>query len=433
MSNNITNISRPTLRGRPLTEDGNIHHNIQNAVGCKWVFRIKRKSDNYVERYKARLVAKGFHQQQDIDYDETFSPVIKLVTIRTVITIVVSRSWPLRQLDVKNAFLHGILKEDVFMIQNLTMSSIADSSLFIYRHGPHIIYFLLYLDDIVVTGSDDRLLQSFIWCLGRGFDIKDLGPLHYFLGLQVTTHQHGLHINQLKYAHDILSKHDFLFSKPVSTPMSAKTALTTTDGPLLENPTIFWELVGSLQYLTITRPDITFVVNMVFQFMSKPRAPHLVAAKRILRYVKGTIGHGLLFTPQRQPVTLSAYSDPDWAGCPTTRRSTSGYLVYLGSDLISWCSKKHPTIACSSAESEYHSHAHACADTMWLGYLLYEFGAHIQFPVLLHCDNLSTAYMASNPIFHAHTKHIELDYHYLREKIAIGSHRANLCVQDPQV
>ncbi|PRQ16261.1 putative RNA-directed DNA polymerase [Rosa chinensis] len=435
----------------------------QNTVGCKWVFRVKRKSDGSIERYKARLVAKGFHQQQGIDYGETYSPVIKPATIRTVLSIAVSRGWSLRQLDVKNAFLHGVLTEDVYMVQppgfvdqsrpshvcklNKALyglkqaprawfqrmstfllsvgfsQSLADSSLFIYRHGQHQIFFLLYVDDIVVTGSNVQLLQSFIDNLGRGFDIKDLGPLHYFLGLQVTKHYHGLHINQLKYAHDLLSKHDLLLSKPVSTPMSAKSDLHSTDGVFLENPTLYRELVGSLQYLTITRPDIAFAVNLVSQFMSQPRVSHLIAVKRILRYVKGSLGHGLLFTPQRQPVHLSAYSDADWAGCPTSRRSTSGYLVYLGSNLISWCSKKQPTVARSSAESEYRALAHASAETTWLGYLLYELGATIHFPILLHCDNLSTTYMASNPVFHARTKHIELDYHYVREKVARGSHR----------
>ncbi|PRQ35279.1 putative RNA-directed DNA polymerase [Rosa chinensis] len=214
-----------------------------------------------------------------------------------------------------------------------------------------------------------------------------------------------------------------LLTKPMSTPMSAKDSLTATDGALLDNPTEFRTLVGALQYLTITRPDIAFAVNSVSQFMSQPRLPHLVAVKRILRYVKGTLGHGLSFAPQHQPVHLFAYSDADWAGCPDSRRSTSGYLVYLGSNLISWCSKKQPTIARSSAESEYRSLAHACAETTWLGYLLYELGARIQFPILLHCDNLSATYMASNPVFHARTKHIELDYHYVREKVALGSHR----------
>ena len=435
----------------------------QNTVGCKWVFRVKRNPDGSVDRFKARLVAKGFHQQHGIDFHETFSPVIKPATIRTVISIAVSRGWSLRQLDVKNAFLHGFLTEEVYMTQppgfvdpsrpthvcklqkalyglkqaprawfqrmhSFLISvgfrqSLADSSLFIFNHGQHIIYFLLYVDDILLTGSNDRLLQSFIATLGSGFDIKDLGPLHYFLGLQVHQFSHGVHLNQVKYAHDLLSKHDMLLSKPVSTPMSAKDTLTANPGSLLDNPTEFRALVGALQYLTITRPDIAFAVNSVSQYMSQPSLSHLVAVKRILRYVKGTLGHGLYFAPQRQPVHLSAYSDADWAGCPDSRRSTSGYLVYLGSNLISWCSKKQPTIARSSAESEYRSLAHACAETTWLGYLLYELGARVQFPILLHCDNLSATYMASNPVFHARTKHIELDYHYVREKVALGSHR----------
>ncbi|XP_024164434.1 uncharacterized mitochondrial protein AtMg00810-like [Rosa chinensis] len=239
----------------------------------------------------------------------------------------------------------------------------AVSSLFIYQHGSDIIYFLLYVDDFVVTGSNDRILRCFIGALGREFDIKDLGPLHYFLGLQVTSHSNGNHLNQVKYAHDILVKHDLFLSKPVSTPMSTKSLLSTNDGDLLDNPTTFREMVSSLQYLTITRPDIAFAVNSVSQYMSKPRVPHRIAAKRILRYIKGTLDHGLSFSPQRQPVHLSAYSDADWAGCPDSRRSTSGYLIYLGSNLISWCSKKQPTIARSSVESEYRSLAHASAET----------------------------------------------------------------------
>lgn len=434
-----------------------------NTVGCKWVFRVKRKPNGSVERYKARLVAKGFHQQPGIDFHDTFSPVIKPATIRTVLSIAVSRGWRLRQLDVKNAFLHGFLSEDVYMVQppgfvdptrpnhvcklhkalyglkqapracfqrlsSFLLSigfvqSVADSSLFIFRRDQHVIYFLLYVDDIVVTGNNDDVLQTFINTLGRGFDIKDLGSLHYFLGLQVHTFPHGLHLNQVKYAHDLLSKHDLLFSKPVSTPMSAKLSLNSTDGLLLDNPTEFRTIVGALQYLTVTRPDIAYAVNSISQYMSQPRHPHLVAVKRILRYIKGTLGHGLLFVPQRQPVTLSAFSDADWAGCPESRRSTSGYLVYLGSNLISWCSKKQPTIARSSAESEYRSLAHASAETTWLAYLLYELGANVTFPILLHCDNISTTYMASNPVFHARTKHIELDYHCVREKVALGSHR----------
>ncbi|KAH0994296.1 hypothetical protein GBA52_018160 [Prunus armeniaca] len=310
-----------------------------------------------------------------------------------------------------------------FLLSIGFVQSLADSSLFVHQFGGHTIYFLLYVDDIVITGSDDRILQSFIDALGRGFDIKDLGNLHYFLGLQVTSQNKGVHISQLKYAYDLLQKHDMLLSKPVSTPMSAKAILTSNDGDLLSNPSAFREIVGSLQYLTITRPDIAFAVNSIAQFMSQPRTPHLITAKRILRYIKGSLDHGLFFGPQHHPTSLAAYADADWAGCPDSRRSTSGYLVYLGTNLVSWCSKKQPTIARSSAESEYRSLSHASAESTWLAYLLYELGASIQFPILLHCDNLSATYMASNPVFHARTKHIELDYHFVREKVALGSHR----------
>ncbi|XP_063940583.1 uncharacterized mitochondrial protein AtMg00810-like [Daucus carota subsp. sativus] len=303
------------------------------------------------------------------------------------------------------------------------VQSLADPSLFIFRHNNHTIYFLLYVDDIVITGSDNNLLERFIHVLGREFDIKDLGPLNYFLGLQVSYQNDGLHIGQLKYAHDLLVKHDMLLSKPVSTPMSAKTTLSSDDGDILANPTAFREIVGSLQYLTITRPDIAYAVNSISQFMSHPRTSHLLAAKRILRYIKGTLNQGLFIRPQCQPLHISAYSDADWAGCPETRRSTSDYLCYIGTNLISWCSKKQPTIARSSAESEYRALSHASVETTWLAFLLHELGTKVQFPILLHCDNLSATYMASNPVFHARTKHIELDYHFVREKVAAGSHR----------
>lgn len=200
-----------------------------------------------------------------------------------------------------------------------------------------------------MTGSSTGIIESFIQALGCSFDIKDMSSLHYFLGLQVSSSSAGLHIDQLKYAHDIIQKHGLLLNQPVSTPLAAKPILTITDGDLLDNPTVFRELIESLQYLTITRPDISFTVNTVVQFMSQPHTTHLIAAKRILRYIKGNLDHGLSFRPQQQLILLSAYldvdtaacstlcilRDVDWAGCPNSRRSTSGYLVYLGSNLIS--------------------------------------------------------------------------------------------------
>ncbi|CAL9006757.1 unnamed protein product [Prunus brigantina] len=157
--------------------------------------------------------------------------------------------------------------------------------------------------------------------------------------------------------------------------------------------------------------------------MSAPRTPHLVATKQILRYIKGTIDLSLSFTPQTTAARLSAYSDADWAGCPNSRRSTTGYVITLGTNLISWCSKKQPTVSRSSTESEYRALSHACAKTNLLCSLLHELGVRLQFLVQLFCDNLSTAYMAANPVFHARTHHIELDYHFVREKVALGSHQ----------
>ncbi|KAI5329077.1 hypothetical protein L3X38_028474 [Prunus dulcis] len=331
----------------------------QNLVGCKLVFRIKRHSDDSIESYKARLVAKGFHQCPGIDYAETFSTVVKPAIIRTVLSLAVSRGCSIRQLDIKNAFLHGFLQEDVYMTQSLVLliplillmfASSTKHSMASNKHlASHTIFLLLYADDIVVTGSDSTRLQQFISFLGGHFNIKDLGPLNYFLGLQVLHKDGTLHINQLKYAHDLLKKANLLNSKPVSTPLAAKVLLFVSDGALISNPTEYRLLVGSLQYLTLTRPDISFVVNTVAQFMSAPRTSHLVAAKRILRYIKGTIDLGLTFTPQTASTRLSAYSDADWAGCPDSRRSTTGYVITLGTNLISWCSKKQPTISrCST-------------------------------------------------------------------------------------
>ncbi|CAL2229116.1 unnamed protein product [Prunus armeniaca] len=348
-----------------------------------WVqvgFSIKRHFDGSIERYKARLVAKGFHKRPSIDYAKTFSPLVKPATIRIVLSLVVSHSWSPHQLDVKNAFLHGFLQEDVYMAQP-------------------------------PSGH---------------FDIKDLGPLNYFLGLQVLHKDGTLHINQLKYAHDLLQKANLLNSKPASTPLAAKVLLSVSDGAIISNPTEYCELIGSLQYLTFTRLDISFAINIVAQFMSAPRASHLVAAKRILRYIKGTIDLGLTFTPQTAAARLSAYSDADWAGCLNSRRSTTGYVITLETNLISWCSKKQPTVSRSSTESEYRTLSHACVETTWLCSFLHELGVRLRFPVQLFRDNLSTTYMATNPIFHAHTRHIELDYHFVREKVALGSHQVCL-------
>jgi transposase InsO family protein len=321
----------------------------KNIVGCKWVYKLKYNSDGTIARYKARLVAKGFHQQYGVDFDETFSPVVKPPTVRLILSLAVSLDWSLRQLDVKNAFLHGTLKEEVYMTQpqgyvdpqhpshvcKLIKSiyglkqaprawfesfttqllhlgftaSTADSSLFIYKHEKVIAYLLLYVDDIVLTSNTPSYLDKLITQLSAVFDLKDLGSLHYFLGLQVTRSFNGLYLNQAKYAHDLLKKHNMLDSKPAKSPSCPNTRLSLHDGDPLPDPHGYRSLVGALHYLTFTRPDISFSVHQVCQYMSTPTTIHLAAAKRILRYLRGTLNHGIAFSPG--PIQLSAYTDAD--------------------------------------------------------------------------------------------------------------------------
>uniref|UniRef100_A0A2N9IQM4 Integrase catalytic domain-containing protein n=1 Tax=Fagus sylvatica TaxID=28930 RepID=A0A2N9IQM4_FAGSY len=381
----------------------------KNVVGCKWVYKLKHNSDGSIARYKARLVAKGFHQQQGIDFDETFSPVIKPPTVRLILSLAVSLHWPLRQLDVKNAFLHGTLKEEVYMTQpqgyidpthpNLVCklhksiyglkqaprtwfdsftsqllhlgftASTADSSLFIYKNESVIAYLLLYVDDIVLTSNTPTYLDHLITQLNTVFDLKDLGTLHYFLGLQVSRTPNNLYIKQTKYAYDLLKKHNMLDCKPASSPSCPNTRLSLHDGDPLTDPHGYRSMVGALHYLTFTRPDISFAVHQVCQYMLAPTTTHLAAAKRVLRYIRGTLHHGIEFTP--------------------------------------W----------SSTESEYRALAFASAELCWIRTLLKDLGIFISATPILWCDNVSALAIASNPVFHARTKHIEVDFHFVRERV----------------
>uniref|UniRef100_A0A2N9FFC2 Reverse transcriptase Ty1/copia-type domain-containing protein n=1 Tax=Fagus sylvatica TaxID=28930 RepID=A0A2N9FFC2_FAGSY len=396
----------------------------KNIVGCKWVYKLKRHSDGTIARYKARLVAKGFHQQQGVDYDETFSPVVKPPTE-------VYMAQPPGYVDSTNSHyvcklhksIYGLKQAprawfDSFTTQLLHLgftASTADSSLFIYHYKGVIAYLLLYVDDIVLTSNSTPFLDHLILQLSQVFDIKDLGTLHYFLGIQVVRTSENLLLTQTKYASDLLLKHHMVDSKPAKTPCSPNTRLSLHEGDVLSDPHGYRSLVGALHYLTFTRPDISFAVHQVCQYMSTPTSTHLTAAKRILRYIKGTLHHGIAFTPG--PLSLSVYSDADWAGDPDDRRSTSGLLIYLGSNPITWSAKKQPTVSRSSTESEYRALATASAEVCWIRTLLKELGIYLSQPPTLWCDNVSALAIASNPVFHARTKHIEVDFHFIRERV----------------
>ncbi|KAK9214398.1 hypothetical protein WN944_006390 [Citrus x changshan-huyou] len=402
--------------------------------------------------------ANGYTQVPGIDFNETFSPVIKPTTIRLVLALATSSKWLIKQLDVRNAFLHGQLKEIAYMEQppgftdqNLPdhvcllhkslyglkqaprawfeclslallelgfTSCKADPSLFIFHANDILILLLVYVDDVIITGNNPDIIQSIISHLSTRFALKDLGLLSYFLGIENRRFPGGIFLSQANYTRDLLTKAALLDCTPNRTPMAVKTQPYDDDQEPI-HATHYRSLVGSLQYLTFTRPDITHAVNKVCQHFQSPTKQDLKAITRILRYLKGTLDFGLRFLEQSSN-QLYAFSDSDWAGCLETRRSTTGFCVYLGANLISWCSKKQSIVARSTAEAEYRALSSTTAELTWILSLLQDIGVSLSHIPHLLCDNTSAIYMTRNPVFHARSKHIEIDVHFVREKVSQG-------------
>ncbi|CAN1751808.1 Retrovirus-related Pol polyprotein from transposon RE1, partial [Linum perenne] len=420
----------------------------KRAVGCKWVFKTKLRSDGTIERHKARLVAKGFTQVYGVDFLDTFSPVAKINSVKSLLAVASVQGWHLQQMDVSNAFLHGELEEEVYMqippgltaqpgmccklkkslyglkqasrqwFAKLTQSllvhgfrqSSADYSLFLKGEGNQLVVLLVYVDDIILAGSSLHEIDIVKAHLQLNFKIKDLGSLKYFLGLEIARSSDGIAVNQRKYCIELLTEAGFLECKSTKSPMDPNLRLSAKEGEKLDDPGPYRQLVGKLHYLTITRPDIAFAVQQLSQFQSEPHNGHLMAAQRILRYLKLAPGQGLFYKSDNE-LTLQGYCDSDWATCPDTRRSITGYCTYLGSSLITWKSKKQTTVSRSSSEAEYRALAHLSCEIQWLTVLLKELGVNVPLPVSIHCDNRSAIHIAENPVFHERTKHIEIDCH----------------------
>ncbi|KAK1368489.1 hypothetical protein POM88_034581 [Heracleum sosnowskyi] len=332
----------------------------KSVVGCKWLFKVKYNADGLVERYKARLVAKGFTQAH------------------------------------------------------------TDHSLFVLHQSGSTVAILVYVDDILITGSDITLIAKVKSHLSSHFKIKDLGPLKYFLGIEATISTQGIYLNQRKYTIDIINDVGLSKAKVSIVPMEQHhTLLSNSSSPSMVNVSSYRQLVGRLIYLTITRPDISYPVHVLSQFLASPRQCHMDAAYKVVRYLKSTVGQGILLS-STNPFTLTAYCDDDWGACPETRKSLSRYCVTFGSSLISWKSKKQSTVSRSSAEAEYRAMADVCCELQWLLNLFKELGCPPLTPATLYCDNKSALYIASNPVFHERTKHIDIDCHIVRTKLIQG-------------
>lgn len=425
------------------------HHAV--PITCKWVFKVKTRSDGSIERYKARLVARGFQQEHGRDYAETFAPVAHMTTVRTLIAVASTHQWEISQMDVKNAFLHGDLQEEVYMqpppgfpcplghvwrlrralyglkqaprawferfssviLKVGFVASEHDPALFVHTSSRGCTILLLYVDDMIITGDDPAHIDFVKKHLKEQFMMSDLGPLRYFLGIEVIPTSDGFRLSQQRYVLDLLTRAGLSDTKTAATPMELHLQLRPTDGISLSDPSRYRQLVGSLVYLTITRPDISHVVHVLSQFVSAPTSVHYAHLLRVLRYLRGTSSRNLLFSRDCS-LQLQAYSDSTWASDPIDRRSITGYCIFLGSSLIAWKSKKQTAISRSSAEAELRALATTTAEVIWLRWLLADLGVIISEPTPLFCDNTSAIQIAADPVKHELTKHIGTDASFTR-------------------
>nr|CAN68502.1 hypothetical protein VITISV_015736 [Vitis vinifera] len=430
----------------------------KKPVGCRWIYIVKYKADDSIERFKSRLVAKGYTQTYGIDYTGTFAPVAKINTVQVLLSLAANLDWPLQQFDVKNAFLHGELSEEVYIdlppgcmvlekqcqkvcklkksLYRLKQSqrawfgrftklmrafgyrqSNSDHTLFLKKQHGKITTLIIYVDDMVVTGNDPeerKALQNYLF---REFEMKDLGPLKYFLGIEVSRSSEGIFLSQRKYALNLLQETGMSGCQPVNTPIGEGLKLCVELNQVSTDKGRYQRLVGRLMYLTHTRPDIAYALSVVSQYMHNPREQHMNAVMRILRYLKNASGKGILFTKNVDHQSIEVYTDADWASAVDDRRSTSGYFTFVGGNLVTWKSKKQNVVARSSAEAEFRGMALGLCEALWLRLLLQDLGYLSRQPIQLLCDNKAACDIAHNLVQHDRTKHVEVDRFFIKEKL----------------
>ena len=444
----------------------------RKALKSKWVFATKEKNDGSL-RYKARLVIKGFMQVEGLDYQETFAPVIKMQSLRMILSIANHRKMLIHQMDVKTAFLNGYLEEDIYMEQpegqvipekeslvcklerslyglkqsprcwNELLNTflvvelkfrrfLGDTATYARGQGVKTVYIEVYVDDLLIMSQLMQEIQEVKDKLNKRFEMVDFGEVSTVLKIKVKFNRDKgeLSLDQEKYANFLLQKFGMMNSKPVDTPMvtglkfskemEANTAEEKQEMALVP----YRSAVGSLMYLmTSTRHDLASAIGILSRFLNNPGRQHWEGVKRVFRYLKGTTNLGLKFVraggPQSE-VQLEGYTDSDWGGCLDSRKSTGAYLFKLGGAAVSWASRRQTSVALSSCEAEYMAACMASKEAVWQRSFLEELGEPRTGPVEIKSDSESALNLMKNPVFHSKTKHIGIQYHFTRELVGKG-------------
>ncbi|GJU26419.1 putative ribonuclease H-like domain-containing protein, partial [Tanacetum coccineum] len=443
------------------------------VIGTKWVYRNKRDERGVVVRNKARLVAQGYTQEEGIDYDEVFAPVARIEAIRLFLAFASFMGFIVYQMDVKSAFLYGTIDEEVYVSQPpgfvdpdhpnkvykvvkalyglhqaprawyATLSTFLekhgykrgtiDKTLFIKRDKKDIMLVQVYVDDIIFGSTNKSWCDEFEALMKSRFQMSSMGELTFFLGLQVKQNKGGIFISQDKYVAEILKKFDLVNVKAAITPMETKVPLTKDEEAIDVDVHLYRSMIGSLMYLTASRPDIMYAVCVCSRFQVTPKTSHLNAVKRIFKYLKGKPNLGLWY-PRESPFDLEAFSDSDYGGSNLDRKSTTGGCQFLGQRLISWQCKKQTIVATSTTEAEYVAAANCCGQVLWVQNQLLDYGFNFM-NTKIHIDNESTIYIVKNPVYHSKTNHIEIRHHFIRDcyekkLISVEKIHTNLNVAD---
>lgn len=428
----------------------------RRAIPCKWVYKIKLNADGSIDRYKARLVVKGYSQREGVDYQQTFAPVTRMATIRSVISVAASENLKLAQFDVSTAFLYGELKEDIYMLQpkgfddgsgrvcKLKRSlyglkqaprcwnqrfgqfieklgfkpSNADPCLYFNNVNGRKMILALYVDDGLVAASDQQELDEFLSKLKDEFKIRS-SEANYFLGLEIQRSSDGIKISQEAYAKKMLEKFGFSECKPVSTPMEKGSASIDKNEIIDEKDFPYRRVVGSLMYLMIgSRPDLAFSVGFLSRSLENPTKEDVIRTKRVLRYVAGTLSRGITYLRSAETV-LQGYSDADLSGCNKTMRSTTGVIVTYAGGAVSWISQRQRSVATSTTEAEIIAASEAGKEVIWLK-MLFEQIVDMKKKPTIFVDNSAAVKLSYNPELHRRTKHIERRHFYIRELVTMG-------------